>query len=459
MDRTLEKRITRLNDVASADGRCVVYWMQSSLRSEDNPALNAAIHEANTRNQPLLVFFSIDRSIPSANQRNFTFILECLKETIPRFKSMGASVCMRFGDSVANVIDVSLDSEASLIVTDESHLNEGRKRRDGASKQVKVPMYQVDSNVVVPVREIPKEQYAAYTIRPRLHKLMPAYLKGGERYTLKNRREIEVYGDVSDVDVKKALKRLDLPYVPASTLFHGGESQAEYTLWRFIEDRLEGYAENRNHPELSGTSDMSPYLRFGNISPITMLMKVMESGGPQEDIDSFIEEAFVRRELAENFTFYDRNYRSFESLPGWAMETIDKHRRDERSHVFTLHELENASTGEDLWDASQYEMLKTGKMSNYMRMVWGKRVIEWTRTPEDALNILLFMNDKYEIDGRSPNGYTCIMWCFGKHDRAFGERPVLGKLRYMSPSGIKKKFSTYTYIQSTGLKEKAELRM
>jgi deoxyribodipyrimidine photo-lyase len=307
--------------------------------------------------------------------------------------------------------------------------------------------------MVVPVRLTTKEQYAAYTIRPKLMKLLEHYIRPFKPHKVNESRAIDVYSDLVTVDVKAVIRKLKLPRVEPSPLYRGGEQRARSALETFIDRKLESYVENRNHPDRYGTSDMSPYLRFGCISPVAVLREVIESGGRKEEILAFVEEAFVRRELAENFTFYNANYRSLACLPDWARRTLGDHRADPREALFRLEELEAGTTGDELWDASQHEMVKTGKMAGYLRMYWGKRVIGWTQTPEDALRYLLYLNDKYEIDGRSPNGYAGILWCFGKHDRAFAERPVYGKIRYMSPAAQKKKFDVDAYIKKAGFKE------
>jgi deoxyribodipyrimidine photo-lyase len=427
--------------------------VQSSMRVSDNPALCLAIDEANRRNLPLLVFFSIDATIPMANERNFTFMLEGLEDFRRSVEASGASMCIRLGDAAENVAELCTEADFALLVTDESHLKEGIGRRKTAAGKVRVPVYRVDANVVVPVREIPGEQYAAYAIRPKLMRLLPSFLKSRNSPVVKNAGAPEAWSDVERVDVRKLIKELMLPGVPPSPKYRGGESQAQRTLQTFIDKKLDGYAVNRNRPDVDGTSDMSPYLRFGQISPVRMLREVIDSGQRQEDIDAFVEEAFVRRELAENFTFYNPYYRSLEALPDWARATLEKHKDDKRPRVFTMEELESGRTGDELWDASQYEMARYGKMSGYMRMYWGKRVIEWAKTPGEALSYLIYLNDKYEIDGRSPNGYAGVMWCFGKHDRAFGERPVYGKVRYMSPAAIRKKFDFRSYFRRSGFGE------
>jgi deoxyribodipyrimidine photo-lyase len=421
--------------------------MQSSLRVSGNPALELAVREANTRHLPLLVLFTVDPSIPMANERNFTFILESLADLARDLAGLGASMCLRAGSAIEHAIGVCREADASLLVTDESHLREGARRRAAVAGMVKIPMLQVDANVVVPVRQIPGEQYAAYTIRPKLMKLLDKYLQPPTHLEVKDTRSLGVSSDWDAIDSRKMLRVLKLTPVEPSSLFYGGEDRARLTLQAFVGRRLDGYAENRNRPDVDGTSGLSPYLRFGYVSPSEVLREVFDSEGRTDDIAAFVDEAFVRRELAENFTFYDRSYRSLDSLPGWARQTLDDHRDDRRPQLFSLIELEEARTGDELWDAAQHEMLQTGKMSGYLRMYWGKSVISWTHTPDEALRALLYLNDKYEIDGRSPNGYAGVLWCFGKHDRAFAERPVYGKIRYMSPEAIKKKFDWRAYIK------------
>ncbi|HTY90416.1 MAG TPA: deoxyribodipyrimidine photo-lyase [Methanocella sp.] len=443
-------RITALNDAPTRSGDCVVYWAQSSLRTVENPALAFAAEKANSLGLPLLVFYAIDSSIPMANLRNFTFMMEGLNDFISNLGPSGADVCVRRGNAVENVVELCREVKAATLVADESHLNEGRKRRSLVAGRVRLPMFQADANVIVPVRLLPGEQYAAYTIRPRLMKLLDAHIEPRRMPAIMYRKAPATWSDGPRIDLKK----LRLPEVPPSDRYRGGETRALRTLREFVDGRLDGYAENRNDPGIDGQSGLSPYLRFGHISPALMLREVMDSGRRQEDIDAFVDEAFVRRELAENFTFYDPDYRSLSSLRGWAKSTIEAHREDRRPKLFTLGELEAGETGDELWDASQFEMVTHGKMAGYMRMYWGKRVIGWSNTPEEALRRLQFLNDKYELDGRSPNGYAAIMWCFGKHDRAFAERPVYGKLRYMSPAGTEKKFRLEDYEKRIGYKEK-----
>jgi deoxyribodipyrimidine photo-lyase len=340
MDRALESRITRLNEQRPADGRCVVYWMQSNLRAEENPALAVATAEANKRHLPLLVLFSIDPAIPSANYRNFTFMAEALQDTAAKLEAAGARICLRTGSAVENAVKVCGGVNPALLVTDESHLNAGRSRREAVARRVNCAMLQVDGNVIVPVRKIPGEQYAAYTIRPRLLKQLQDYLAppGVERPTYQGKKLAQ--GDLEAGDALREVARHNLPDVSPSPAFRGGEVVAGKTLEGFVDKKLEGYAENKNRPELDATSDLSPYLRFGCISPARVIRRVLERRDElPDDVDAFLEEAFVRRELAENFTFYDRRYRSLASLPDWAAGTLEAHRKDRRQHLFALKEL------------------------------------------------------------------------------------------------------------------------
>lgn len=453
MDGRMANRVTALNANPGRDGKCIVYWMQSCLRLDDNPALALAVHEANTHHLPLLVLFSIDRSIPMANERNFTFMLESLAEVVQNLPDTNAGICLRMGSAVDNAVAVCRETDASFLITDESRLQEGIRRRSTVAGRVKIPVLQVDANVVVPARLIPKEQYAAYAIRPKLMKLMSRYLRPFGPQRVNVGRSVDAAGDLESIDVKKVLQMLALPRVTPSPMYRGGEQRAWSTLEEFIDRKLDGYAENRSRPDRDGTSNLSPYLRFGCISPVSLLRAVIDSGHRKDGIGAFVEAAFVRRELAENFTFYNKSYRSLACLPEWARRTLDDHRQDRRRALFSLEALEAGATGDELWDASQHEVLKTGKMAGYMRMYWGKQVIGWTRTPEEALHVLLYLNDRYEIDGRSPGGYAGILWCFGKHDRPFPERPVFGKIRCMSPGAQRKKFDVDAYIKKTGFIE------
>jgi deoxyribodipyrimidine photo-lyase len=228
-------------------------------------------------------------------------------------------------------------------------------------------------------------------------------------------------------------------------MFTGGTAEANRRFEQFLQQRLDGFANNRTDPGGDGGSDMSPYLHFGQVSPLTLALLAQEHGG--SGTPAFLEELIVRRELAVNFVRYNDHYDSFASLPAWAQKTLELHQADQREYGYSLDELERSATHEPYWNAAQREMVKTGKMQGYMRMYWGKKILEWSRTPQDAYSAALSLNNKYEIDGRDPNGYAGVAWCFGKHDRPWGERPIFGMVRSMNARGLTRKFAMDRYVE------------
>jgi deoxyribodipyrimidine photo-lyase len=245
------------------------------------------------------------------------------------------------------------------------------------------------------------------------------------------KNSIKVNRDVNEIDWLKS-----------------GEQNAQIVLKDFLEKKLDRYAEERNDPNKNVLSNLSPYLHFGQISAQRIALTVNQFYGNHPSSDSFLEELIVRRELSDNFCYYNTKYDSFEGFPDWAKKTLNDHRKDKREFIYSLEEFEKAKTHEDLWNAAQIEMVKTGKMHGYMRMYWAKKILEWSKSPEEALKIAIYLNDKYELDGRDPNGYTGCAWSIGGvHDRAWTERQIFGKIRYMNFNGAKRKFDVASYIK------------
>lgn len=227
-----------------------------------------------------------------------------------------------------------------------------------------------------------------------------------------------------------------------------GEDEAHLVMKYFLENKLFLYDKKRNDPTKDGQSNLSPYLHFGQISAQRIVLEVMKTNADEQSKNTFLEELIVRKELSDNYCFYNMNYDNFNGLPEWAKKTLNKHRDDRRKYIYTLEQFENAKTHDDLWNAAQMEMVKKGKMHGYMRMYWAKKILEWSESPEQAFKIAIYLNDKYELDGRDPNGYTGIAWSLGGlHDRAWNERPIFGKVRYMNYNGCKSKFDVIKYIQ------------
>jgi deoxyribodipyrimidine photo-lyase len=294
----------------------------------------------------------------------------------------------------------------------------------------------------------PKEEYAAATIRSKIHRHVKRYLMPVEEIGLKHdslRMNFDTF-DIEDVDA--AMKKLKIDRsVRRQQFFIGGTSRAKTLLDDFIANKLNDYADRRNDPALDIQSNMSPYLHFGQISPVYIALRVKQAKGKSiEAKEAYLEELIVRRELSINFVHYNTSYDSFDALPQWAAHTLTAHQRDSREYGYSLHELEEGRTHDAYWNAAMQEMLVTGKMHNYMRMYWGKKILEWSLTPKRAFETALYLNNKYFLDGRDPNSYAGVAWCFGKHDRPWGERSIFGKVRYMNAAGLRRKFDMDAYV-------------
>ncbi|MBS3766469.1 deoxyribodipyrimidine photolyase, partial [Candidatus Bipolaricaulota bacterium] len=283
------------------------------------------------------------------------------------------------------------------------------------------------------------------TIRPKINEKLDEFLEGKETPDPKTSSlDLETSIETSDPEDLLEDLEIDRSVKPVSR-FSGGTSEAEELLEDFIEDKLEEYPDKSSDPGENYLSHMSPYLHFGQISPIYIANRVREVGGP--GVEDYLEQLIVRRELSINFVHYNQNYDDFGSiLPDWAFESLMEHEDDEREYLYTLEEFENAETHDPYWNAAQKEMNLTGKTHGYMRMYWGKKILEWTPNPERGYEITLYLNNKYELDGRDPNGFTGVAWCYGKHDQGWKERPVFGKTRYMNANGLERKFDIQSYV-------------
>lgn len=435
-----KERIKYLNACKIKDNKYVIYWMQASQRVSYNHALAYAITKANDLNKPLLVYFGLTTNFPDANLRHYTFMLDGLKEVKKELNEMGIKFIIMNNSPIEGIMKLS--KLASLIITDRGYLKIERSWRDTVSSIITVPLIQVESNVMVPIEEVSlKEEYAAMTIRKKINNLIDYYADDFkmEEVVLKSNLDTLDYEEV-DLNNIDSLG-IDSSVLP-STYYYGGITNARKLLSDFITNKLNDYESLSNHPELDYQSHLSPYLHFGQISPLEIYLKVKDL-----DSKSYLEELIVRRELAINFIYYNKNYDNYKCLPDWSIKTITKHLLDKRDYTYTLSDLEMAKTHEIYWNACQKELLITGKMHGYMRMYWGKKVIEWSINPEVAYNNLIYLNNKYSLDGRDANGYAGIAWCFGKHDRPWQERPIFGMVRYMNADGLKRKFDIDKYLR------------
>ncbi len=455
--QTIQKsRIQDLNDADVANGRYVLYWMQQSQRAEYNHALEYAVHKANRLKQGVLVVFGLTDDYPEANLRHYAFMLEGLKETRRTLAKRGIRMVVRKGPPAD--VALALGRDASMIVCDRGYLRHQKAWRDQITEQAKCRVVQVESDVVVPVRVVSiKTEYAARTIRPRIHKHLDSYLRGFKSATCRRSSlDLDIQGiDIEDVEAVLKTLRIDRSVPPVSQFFTGGTSRARQMFKAFVHRRLARYVDNRNQPQTNDISHMGPYLHFGQISPLYLALQIRRADSClQIAKDTFLEEMIVRRELAINFVNTNRHYDTYRCLPEWARQTLEAHRIDPREHVYTRRQLEDARTHDEYWNAAMREMKITGFMHNYMRMYWGKKILEWSRTPQHAFRTTLAINNKYFLDGRDANSYTGVAWIYGIHDRAWFQRPIFGKVRYMAASGLERKCDIRGYVNKVDEFEK-----
>ncbi|MGA6971833.1 MAG: deoxyribodipyrimidine photo-lyase [Candidatus Binatus sp.] len=434
------------------NGRCVVYRMRRAQRALDNPALNTAIAAANALGQPVVVFFGLLARHRVANLRHYTFMIEGLVETARKIERRGCGFVLRIcegADSAEGFARLCTEVRPSLVICDEDPARRDAKWNQEALLYPSAPLWSVDADVIVPSALLEKEQFAARTIRPRIGKRLPEFLKPLGNPSVRAPWK----GDRKLKSLPASIELIDQLHIDRSVgparAFRGGTDAALGALRRFVRDGLSTYAADRNRPEIDGTSQLSPYLHFGQIGPHTVALAIRDAAAPARDRDAFLEELIVRRELAVNFVRYNPRFKTLASVEPWADRTIREHARDTRSHLYTEKQLENAESHDALWNAAQRQMVRAGWMHGYMRMYWAKKILEWSPCAAQAYHICVRMNDRYELDGRDPNGYAGIAWAIGgKHDRAWGpERPVYGKIRYMSFASTSRKFDSRAYIE------------
>ena len=428
-------------------GDCVVYWMQRAQRGIDNPALNAAVEAGNVLRKPVVVFLAPVPFYPNANLRHYHFLVEGIPDISAALAKRNIGfVLRRFPHH--SLLRFCEEVNAALVVGDENPMREPEAWRQAATKKLKVPMWTVDADVIVPSKLLEKAQYAAHIIRPRLQAQLKKFLIASRN----PRAQVtwtKPHGLVSldpDFDITQGWK-IDRT-VPAVSQWRGGTQAAHRLLKEFVNHKLQGYGTLRNKPENDGTSRLSPYLHFGHISPVSVALAVEKSRAPKADKEAFLNQITTWRELSVNMVRFNPDYDNFECGEPWAHRTLAKHAADHRPVFYTERQLEQAETHDPLWNSAQMQMVTTGWMHNYMRMYWAKKILEWNRSPAKAHRIAVRLNDKYELDGRDPNGYAGIAWAIvGKFDRPWFERPIFGQIRYMSGESTGRKFDSKKYIR------------
>ncbi|RAI00473.1 deoxyribodipyrimidine photolyase [Acuticoccus sediminis] len=436
------RRSAALNDRAPRkEAKLILYWMQHSQRAHGNPALERAAYWANQCGLPLLVLFVVDPGYPDANIRHYTFMLEGLKETIAAVEKRGAAFSLRLGSPPEVAVKVA--REAAVVVTDRGYLRHLVEWRRTLARECDCLVEMVEGDAIVPVEEASgKQETAARTFRPRVHRALPAFLDLPQTVRLKHEaKDLGSKDDQHLTDVTAFAEGLGCDMsVPAVTQIRGGISEARKHLKAFLQDDFPYYGDKRLDIINRHVSVMSPYLHFGQISPLEIYHAVQDVKGHDESRASYVEEMLVRRELAINFVHYSPEYDSYKALPVWARETLEHHAGDPRDRTFTRRQLEEGKTDDPYWNAAMREMRVTGYLHNALRMYWGKRIIAYTNTPKTAYATALYLNNKYFLDGRDANSYANVGWLFGLHDRGWPERNVFGKVRTMTASGLERKF-------------------
>jgi deoxyribodipyrimidine photo-lyase len=443
-----QERLQYAVDASPKAGRYVLYWMQQAQRTTYNHALEYAIQQANELHLPLVTCFVLTDRFPEENLRHYAFMLEGLQDIPSQLQNKGVQFILRKGHIPKTVLNLATD--AALLVTDMGYLRIQREWRRKVAESVKSPFVIVESDVVVPVQlASSKEEFAARTLRPKLLRQRDRFLKP----VFENRCQYSNnHLSIQSLDIAQRDKLLqelltERTVLPVKT-FKGGQTAAKHRLKTFIREQLCDYHRSSNDPVRECQSHLSPYLHFGHISPVEIALEVMQVDAPQEAKEAFLEQLIIRRELSINFVYYNPQYDSYKrAVPEWALKSLKQHQKDTRPYIYTLTQMERGETHDIYWNAAQMEMVLTGKMHNYMRMYWGKKIIEWNMSPEEAFQNMLYLNNTYELDGRDPNGFTGVAWCFGKHDRPWKERPVFGKVRYMNAAGLERKFDMSAYVK------------
>ena len=446
MSDTLAKRHRSRNQAPVDPNGPVLYWMQRDQRVVDNWAFYYAQHAALERKVPLLAVFNLVSQFGDTTQRHYDFMLRGLREVAATCAELQVPFTILTGVLAETIPRFITEYGVGELVVDQNPLRFTDAWRATVASKISVACTEVDAHNVIPVWQASEKlEFAAYTLRPKIHRQLNRWLTDipapkQHPYAMRTRVPMVDWAELEKTS------RYDTA-VPPVTWLTPGRAAGMQRAQQFIEARSEGYAARRNDPNVDALSNLSPYLHFGQISAQKVAYLANRSDMQRTDREAFLEELVVRRELADNFCFYNPEYDKLSGAHEWAQQTLAEHRDDEREYVYTRDEFEQAKTHDELWNAMQRQMVHTGKLHGWCRMYWAKKILEWTNTPEYAIKVALYLNDRYELDGTDPNGVVGVMWSIaGVHDRAWTERPVYGKIRYMNFNGAKRKFDVQAYI-------------
>jgi deoxyribodipyrimidine photo-lyase len=451
--------------------KCVVYWMQRAVRVRENAALDVAIEAGNRLGLPVVVFFHVVPNYPSANLRHYHFLQQGLRDAAEDAAERGVGFQVR---RAPEKIEAFLEEvRAALLVGDENPCREPERWREVLARKTSIPFWTVDADVVVPTMIFNRSFALLHHFRPHLQRELPKFLVAPPKMEPLHRWEPDraLGGFDLSQEITAGFTKVDRSVKPVDG-FTGGTKAALKRLGEFVRNGLAAYDDARNHPETDGTSRLSPYLHFGNIGPLTVALAVEKAafptlsvsaaaqtdrmGHPAKKISSeakerFFEQVIGWRELSVLFVRHEPNYDNWQSAAPWARKTLLEHAGDPRPYRYSLDQLERAETHDDLWNAGQRQMVETGWMHNFMRMYWGKKILEWAPSAEVAFEWAVVLNDRYELDGRDPNGYANIAWAIvGRHDRPWFNRPIYGLVRPMTGASFGKKFDSAGYIRQQG---------
>lgn len=451
-----KRRIVRNEGARETHGEYVIYWMQQSQRVHFNHALNEAVKMANFHQLPLIVFFNLFDQYPDANLRHYQFMLEGLVEVKRILQSFGVNFLFKIGNPIDNLLPYLEKTQALYL--DMGYLSHQKMMRDEITKKIQthytnIHIEMIDTDLIVPVMHASnKVEYGAYTIRNKIKNQIENFRDFFRIETLNNQKKIPFDSTDDLKDISKTLSRLKIDHsIKPSLIYKGGYIEAMKHFHDFIQHKINFYPMS-NDPAQDYTSKLSMYLHFGQISPLEIYERLLQLAIQKKidglAFDQFVEQLIIRRELAFNYVFYQKGYDRFETMTEpWAYQSMEQHAHDLRDIIYQTSDYIEQKTHDPYFNAAMKEMVETGYMHNYMRMYWAKKIIEWSLTHHDAYETIKFLNNRYFIDGRDPNSYAGIAWCFGKHDRAWNDRPIFGKLRYMNQAGLLRKFEMDKYVK------------
>jgi deoxyribodipyrimidine photo-lyase len=442
------KRVRLLNGKNFKNKGPIAYWMSRDQRADDNWALLFAQELAIKYKQPLAVVFCLVDDFLGATFRQYSFMLDGLQQIANELNKKNMPFYLLLGQPEKQIPKFVRQHKIENLVTDFDPLKIKRNWKKIVAAKINIPFYEVDAHNIVPCwLASPKQEFGAYTIRPKIHKLLPEF---SDDFPKLKKHPFKWAPKVLEINWAKITQKLHINRsVDKVDWLQPGPRAAKKILKNFIENKLRYYEQRRNDPNQDGQSNLSPYLHFGQLSAQRIAFEVQKTKASLKTKNAFLEELIVRRELSDNFCLYNQNYDNTKSFAEWDKLTLKEHKKDKRPYHYSTEEFEHARTHDELWNAAQLEMVTRGKMHGYMRMYWAKKILEWSKSPEEAMQTAIYLNDKYELDGRDPNGYAGIAWSIGGiHDRPWPQRPIFGKIRYMSYAGCKSKFNIEQYISA-----------